>query len=99
MFRFRCSNSSLYPSASIDEVVCVSKFDSKGVEHVSFVSQPCSVNADTIPCCSDYTLSALLAAGVPLTPVSLDSSLSPTDSAIDAFVSQLDGSDSDSDNL
>lgn len=99
MFRFRHSNSSLYPASSIDEVVSVSKFDKQGVEHVSFVSQPCSVNADTIPCCADYTLSALLAAGVPLTPVSVDSSLSPSDSAIDAFVSQLDGVDSDSYNI
>lgn len=99
MFRFRHSNSSLYPAAPIDEVVSVSKFDKQGVEHVSFVSQPCSVKSDSIPCCADYALSALLAAGVPLTPVSVDSSLSPSDSAIDAFVSQLDGVDSDSDNI
>lgn len=90
MFRFRKTNSSLYPSSSVSEVVSVSKFDEKGVEHVSFVTQPCSVNADKVPNCSDYVLSDLLAAGVPLSPVTVDSSLSPSDAAIDSFVSHLD---------
>lgn len=98
MFRFRKTKSSLYPPTSVNEVVCVSKFDEKGVEHVSFVSQPCSVNADKVPNCSDYVLSDLIAAGVPLSPVAVDSSLSPSDASIDAFVSQLDN-DKNIDNI
>ncbi len=94
MFRFKKHLSSLLPPSPISEVVSISKFDASGVEHVSFVSQPCSVNAALVPNCEDYKLSALIAAGVPLTPVSVDSSLAPTDDSIDAFVSQLDSSDS-----
>lgn len=90
MFRFRNQKTSLFPPSPIDEVVAVSNFDEHGVERVSFVSQPCAVNSDSIPNCSDYVLSDLLAAGVPLSPVALDSSLSPSDASIDAFVSNLD---------
>lgn len=97
MFRHRKFTSiPVVPRPIMDEVQ-VEKVDENGVITVNFVERPNSVLESELPNCSDYQLSGLLAANVPLQPVNsqvLDAV--PTDAQLDAAMTDLERMDNDS---
>lgn len=84
------------PRPIMDEVE-VETVDANGVRLVSFQQVSNEQVATSLPAYSDYQLSALLAANVPLQPVSaqvLDAI--PTDAQLDAAMTELERMDNDS---
>ena len=96
MFRHRKIYSRpVFPRPIMDEVE-VEKVDENGVVTVDFVERPNSDIEAELPNYSDYQLSSLLAANVPLQPVNskiLDSE--PTSEQIEQAFSELERVDSD----
>lgn len=96
MFRHRKIYSRpVFPRPIMDEVG-VEKVDENGVVTVDFVERPNSDIEAELPNYSDYQLSSLLAANVPLQPVNskiLDSE--PTSDQIEQAVSELERADSE----
>lgn len=88
------------PRPIMDEVE-VETVDANGVRLVSFHQVSNDKVASSLPAYSDYQLSALLAANVPLQPVKAQVvNAVPTDSQIEAAITELEKMDNndDSDN-
>lgn len=86
------------PRPIMDEVE-VETVDANGVRLVSFQQISNDKVASSLPAYSDYQLSTLLAANVPLQPVNaqvLDSI--PTDAQLDAAMTELENMDNDNSN-
>lgn len=95
MFRFRKFSYRPPTPCKIYDEVEVEKVDENGVATVEFVNKPNSDIEASLPAYSDYQLSSLLAANVPLQPVNskiLDSE--PTSDQIEQAVSELERVDS-----
>lgn len=97
MFRHRKIKAVPAIPRPIMDTVEVEKVDDNGVTTVDFIERPNSAVEAELPNYSDYQLSALLAAHVPLQPVNaqvLDAV--PTEAQIDAAVSELENIDNTS---
>lgn len=94
MFRHRNIKAVLaVPRPIVDEVE-VETVDANGVRLVSFQQVSNEKVASSLPAYSDYQLSALLAANVPLQPVKAQVvNAVPTDAEMDAAMTELENMD------
>lgn len=97
MFRHRKIKAvSAVPRPIMDEVE-VETIDANGVRLVSFQQVSNAKVATSLPAYSDYQLSALLAANVPLQPVKAQVvNAVPTDAEMDAAMTELESIDNTS---
>lgn len=100
MFRFRKNKPVRFVPRPIVDDVIQQQVDENGVTFVTYVKKNNSEVAKDLPAYSEYQLSKLLDANVPLRPVAaniLDSV--PSDETIENVVSSLEKSDVNSDKV
>lgn len=94
MFRHRNIKAVFAVPRPIMDEVEVETVDANGVRLVSFQQTSNSKVATSLPAYSDYQLSALLAANVPLQPVKAQVvNAVPTDAEMDAAMTELENMD------
>lgn len=97
MFRHRNVKAVFAVPRPIMDEVEVETVDANGVRLVSFQQASNAKVATSLPAYSDYQLSSLLAANVPLQPVKAQVvNAVPTDAEMDAAMSELERMDNDS---
>lgn len=88
MFRNRVHKAKFSIPREVVTEVEEKNFDKKGVKYVHFVKKPVISN---YPLYTQYQLSSLISAGVPLNPVSPIFDENPSDGDIDKINESLDG--------